>query len=701
MPKKAQPADPVPDLRPLTEIQANRLAALTGLNAKNLIGKNVAALRDTLRWQIDLELLLFRRICGRVVKRDPATGEEYPVPFATVHVEDTDCSLLGFFPGEWPWGWFFPFFCRREEVASVVTDACGRFCVWVPRWEVDYILRFRHERFCFPDIFLKPSVLDILEPLREPGIFRPPRPLPDPPPFFFSEDGLDLRRVENLLGAETARQLAAAEAGAAFGTSTGQKMALLQRNGFSRPFPPPLPPEFKPALESRSEGASSSKKSNGPAKFTMEHAKAKLADSLHLNAQILRELDFRNYLGPFRRCFDVITPEWVPIFDVPDVTFKVTQDVDADGDEEVIYSEGHFDVRWNSGAIPDVTLEASPIAVAGLSCEAPEVPCADVPAILFVGRQPVVNPPSPADPYHDAASGYARRPNRPHASGNLTPVDSDLPLELAESPYAKTLQLYGCNHVDGAEYYRLRYSRNGSPWAPFVGLTWPLWRYVGGLLQHHWPVSDGNGWYPILPDADDWFPAQLLLDWRTNRFPNGLYRIEMDLGNAAKAVIQTSPAVSFRIDNSDPLVEFTELKWRQVPGAWSAPVLLNCSVIPRPSSGGNPVDIELMLSYRVSAQHLRSVRLYAVGCGGDNPVLLSPLSTAQHWHTSPGDNSVVNTAIFSLAGTAQQGAYRFSIRAISRAFNPSGGDGGQLVDWNYDPIYNWVWPIQPFAVINV
>jgi len=35
--------------------------------------------------------------------------------------------------------------------------------------------------------------------------------------------------------------------------------------------------------------------------------------------------------GPFRRCITVHVPVWTPIFDVPDITFRVTQDVDGNG----------------------------------------------------------------------------------------------------------------------------------------------------------------------------------------------------------------------------------------------------------------------------------------------------------------------------------------------------------------------------------
>ncbi len=679
--EKVESVDLPPDRRPITKIQAQRLSALTDVSVEKLRGLNVAEISEKYKFRIDPELLCFRRICGQVVKTDPGTGEQYPVPFATVHVEDTDCGLLGFFPPDWPWGWFFPLFCTREEIATVVTDACGRFCVYVPCWEVDWILRWRLERVCFPDIFIKPTIRDILEELLpEPPVIRWPRPLPDPPPFLFEQAGMALRRAEELVGRELAEELAVLESVAALGETATLRREALSKPAFSQPLPPPLPPKVQQMCEERDTKG--------------------LAAHFSLETKFLDQFDPQRFIGPFRRCFHIFVPEWMPIFDVPDITFRVTQDVDADGDEETIYSESFFDVRWDAGPIPDVTLEASPIAVAGVICDTPEVPCEDTPAILFAGLMPLVNPPGPADPYHDAAAGYARRPNRPHPSGSIAPQASDFPLPLAQAPFTRVLQLYGCNEVDGAVFYRLRYQFNGGPPASFTGLTWPLHRVVGGNLQTHWPTSDANGWYPVIPAADGWFPQYLLLNWPTGGFANGLYTLVLELGNAAKAVIDSSVPVGLRIDNTRPTAQFTELRWRPAGGAWSPPLSLVCPVISRPTVAGNPVDIEFMVSYQVSAAHLRSVALSGGGCGGGAPTLSSALSTAQHWHTNPGDNNVTNTATFSLPGLSPQGAYSFHLFAASRAFNPSGGDGGFGADWNYNPVYKWVRPFLPVAVVN-
>jgi hypothetical protein len=681
MAKAQKNKDVRPDRRPITEMQAKRLAAVSDVRVKEVKGLSIAEIDEKFRYRIDPELLCLRRICGRVVKTDPDTGEEFPVPFATVHVEDTDCGLLGFFPTGWPWGWFFPLFCQREEIATVVTDECGRFCVYVPCWEVDWILRWRRERICFPEIFIRPNIRDILEELLpEPPIFRPPRPEPDPVPWLLKDGGQALRRAEELIGRELAGELATLQSEAALGASTKLQQNVLNKAAFSRSLPPPLPSEVRQMCEKQDFKA--------------------LATHLSIDQQFIKQLEPQRFIGPFRRCVDIVIPEWLQVSDVPDITFRVTQDVDGDGDEETIYSESFFDVRWDSGPIPDVTLEASPIAVAGITCETPDIPCEDTPAIQFVGLMPLINPPAPDDPYHDAATGYARRPNRPHPSGSIAPLASDFPLPLAEAPYTRVLQLYGCNEVDGAAFYRLTYQFNGGPVVPFTGLTWPLYRVVGGNLQTLWPTPDANGWYPVIPATDDWFPDRLLLNWPTGGYSNGLYTVVLEVGNAAKSVINSSSPVNFRIDNSRPSVQFTELRWRVSGGIWSDPLPLICPVVPRPVVGGNPENIEFQVSYQVNATHLRSVSLNGGGCGGGTPNLISPLNTAQHWHTSPGDNSVTSTATFALPGTALQGAYSFRIDAISSAFNPSGGDGGLGADWNYNPVYRWTRPFLPVAVVN-
>jgi hypothetical protein len=509
------------------------------------------------------------------------------------------------------------------------------------------------------------------------------------------DGGLTLRRAEELLGREVTGKLAALEATAMLGTNTKQQRQLLDAPAFGAlSIPPPLSNRFRDLYEQAKP----------------EEVQA-LAAEIKVEAQHLSRLNPQRFIGPFVRCFDVWVPEWVPILDVPDITFRVTQDVDTDGDEETIYSESFFDVRWNAGPIPDITLEASPIAVAApiTVCDGPDVACEE-PGIIMAGLMPLHNLPAPADPYHDSETGYARRPNRPHPSGNL--IDP-LPNPEATAPFTGTLQLYGCNHLAGAQYYRLRYAYQDpvtlvvAPVVPFTNLTWTVFRWVGtpGHLEVLNVAPDADGWYLILADADGWLPSHLLLNWPTGSA--GLYTIEMQLGNATKAVIHTTPSVGIRVDNSDPTSTsvFTGLAWRLAGTVAWTDLELICPVVTRPAGA----DIEFKVSYQVSAAHLRSLRLSGGGCGGGAPLRLSepdwsdPPSSVnpyEHWHMNAGDNSVARTAIFLLPGTAPQGAYSFNLAVYGRAFNPSGGDGGFEADWDYDPIYSQTHPSLPVAVVN-
>jgi hypothetical protein len=436
-------------------------------------------------------------------------------------------------------------------------------------------------------------------------------------------------------------------------------------------------------------------------------------------------LDWNYYLGPFIRCIDYYVPELVPIFDVPDITFWVQQDVNGDGTLETIYSEGYFDARWDSAPIPDVTLHASAIAVASPmaaddpTCGGPEVPCAE-PAIVLAGMMPVQNLPAPADPYLDQTAGYAQRPNRPHPHGLVG--EAPPPHSHATAPFCGTLNLFGCNHYEGASFYRLIYtfrapgSATTTAPVPFQNLTWQLWRWVGspGHLELLPVGPDVNGWYQILNDADGWMPGQLLLSWPTG--DAGLYTITMQFADGGKNYLagsDTSP-VGIYVDNTSPSALISELRWRVSGGAWSAPLPRLCAVIMRPRGS----DIEFRVSYTASALHLRDLALSGSGCGGGNPIPESfpnwsdpptlefdgsgvSLNPYSHWHTDPNDNSISRTAIFALSAAAPQGAYDFSLGVNSRTFNPAGGDGGFGADWNYNIVYKWTPDYWKLAIIDV
>ena len=521
-----------PDQRVLTRRQAEYLAETARLDLRQLEGRRLGELDELLKFRIDPTLLFFRKVCGRVVRRDPITGIVYGVPNATVYVEDTDCSFLGFFPVEHPWWWLWPITCHREVIATAHTDGCGNFCVFIPRWDIDRILRLRLKRICYPDIF-RPSIRDLVPELVLPPHCVNPNP-PDPPPF--NPDFVErVAQVAALGGPDTAQSLLRLRAGARFGDDLSILTDVLDGPVFAEPVPPPLSEEAVKRLGQIEH-------------LPLGHEAAKSLTP----AGVSRLLDGRA-VGPFIRCRDVIVAEWQTILDVPDITFRVEQDTDGDGTDEVIYSESYFDVRWNAGYIGPVTLYASADAIVSHVCEGPSIPCVDTPTIETVGLMPLIAT------HHDNATGYATRVNRPRPLG----LSSSPQVSPGRAPYAGTLQLHGCHHIPNGAFYRLLYSFNGNAQVPFLGLEWYAPRLGGGAPIHF--VPDNQGWYPIVPAAQLVFP-HWLLNWPTSA--GGVYDIQLQIGNAAKNPVGApSAVVKMRIDNSSPNVGFVQLRWRPVGGA--------------------------------------------------------------------------------------------------------------------------------------
>jgi hypothetical protein len=688
-PARLNPSNP--EEYPVTSKRAEHVAKLAGVDPKEVIGQPVGEVNELLKWKVDPSLLLFRRICGRVVKIDPVTGQVCPVPNATVHVQDTDCSFLGLFPKEPPFFWLLPLRCSTEVITTVRTDACGRFCVYLPFWDIDRILRFRKERVCFPDL-IRPRLVDILELLPDPPVVRDPRPLPDPPPF----GRIDRRSIEALRGSfgdGMADRIEALVEDRAFGESTSELQSLLQLPAPRKPAP--LPQQLRD-----SEGALD--------------ALEVVTKETGLGHETLPDLNRTRFIGPFVRCRDVYVPEWVPILDVPDITFRVTQDVDGDGTEEEIYSEGFFDVRWNSASIPNVTLEADASAICVPMCDPVDpIPCTDEPVINTAGYMSLDNA------YHDDAAGFGRRVNRPAPPvgdyADVPPAGSGP--STAVSPYARTLNLHGCHRIQGATHYRFTYSLNGSGVQPMTGISWFAPRDAAappGPPIH--VVPDPDGWYPILAtnlvEHDSW-----LLSWPTHgaAWADGTYELRLEVGTmsgGSMSVIGTSDPRTITTDNKHPDAGFLQVRWRyESSGTWNTLPTI-CPVITRDGTKA----IRVQVAWHASADHLRDARLTFIGCGAGNPELVEPPPPAtasqeayQHWHVNASDNAVLQTNEYRIpvapppggqsAGVA--GCYTLTIRATGRGFNPSGFDYGPALDWWMTQVVNRRYASRALSLVNV
>jgi hypothetical protein len=667
------------DAKVLSDRQAQRLAELAGIDPQTIVGSSLIEIRDRLPIEIDPEILFGRRICGRVVKRDPVTGDLLPVPYATVHVEDTDCSFYAYYPPDWWWGWFFPFNCRREEIATVKTDRCGNFCVWVPRFEIDWILRWRSQIHCWPWIFARPSIWDLIQIIDQQPPFKWPIPIPDPPPIDFLKDGgLALHRAEELIGRPAVDRLLALNDLGGDLRKPGELTNLLHSPAFSesRPAPPPITEKLRELLD--------------------RGDKRELAAQLDLRPELFEQFEFKDWLGPFLRCWEIIVPEWTSYLDVPDITFRVTQDVDGDGVEDLIYSESYFNVRWDAGYIPPVTLEANALAQTGICGRPPETePCAEIPEIQFIGTMPIRDP-AVGDPYH--AGGYAKRVNRPWPPAPPRP--------LAETPYAGGFGLFGCIQIEGAEYYRLHCSYNGGAKTIFTQPPWYVYRVKESVTYSKLIQPDPNGWYEILNDpTEKWEDDDMFIYWQSN-LP-GEYVIDVELADGAHTPLGiVSAPVTVRIDNTGSTPAFRQLWWNTTgsptPLDWTE-LSLTCPVVHRPAGS----DIYFKVRFEASALHLRSFQLSGGGCGGGTlnfvsttifPNVGAPTSVLYR-HVHPTDNSKSGEAVFRMPGANLDGAYSFALQTVSRAFNPS-DPTGRTTDFYYDPAVLVNWSQLPIAVVT-
>ncbi len=685
-----------PDRQVISDIQTVRLAEATGLSVKELAGKTLGDLHKSLRLHLDPHLLLHRRICGRVVKRNPETGDLEGVPNATVHVEDTDCSFMIYSPPGWPhWSWFLPFKCKREVLATTVTDECGRFCVWVPAWEIDWIIRWRRARLCFPTLW-RPRLKDWLERIiipeleREPPRIKPPVPpverfvgqpsraatpieIPRPKPddFLAERSAANFstylkrpdvqERLVEVAGEKVVGNLSLLAEATSFGTSSERIEAELDSPVI--PLPPPLPRKME-------------------RKALRNEIGAELAEELGDDIRVLRR---RRWIGPFWRCTDIWLGIWTRVFDVPDITFRVTQDTDADGTEETIYSEGFFDVRWNAGAMGDVVLEADAIALSTPHCDGPEIDpgICEAPAIVTAGLMPLQGP------HFDTSSGYGKTINRARSGGMSTSARD----RETEAPLCHTVQLHGCHRFPGADFYRILKRYEGATnFTPILGETWVAPQLSGPPLL----ISpDANGWYPVQPAANLVFP-HWLLNWRTWRYADGRYELKLEMGDAGKNPHSDSAVVPIEIDNSDPAVTFTELAWRYPGGGWTV-LPASCPVVRRIAGR----DVEIRATVQVSAKHFRNATLFGRGCAFNTLPKIDLPADYDHWHTTAADNAWSTSGRFLVDAALDDGAYTIGVNAYGRTFNPAGGDSGPSSGWDYDPIYSWTHPRRHIAIVDL
>jgi hypothetical protein len=666
-----------PDQRPLSGLQIERLAKVVQLDPAVLKGLSYLDVTDKFKWHFEWPWRNHHKICGRVVKKDPVTGEELPVPFATVHVQDTDSSWISYAPKGSDWLWHYPIRQHRDTIATTRTDECGNFCVWVPWYTIEWIRTWHREIICDP--FIRPKIKDYLPPLEFEKPTWPPKfgPGPDPQPDWKKVLGLPSATAENFFGKQLMTRLASGQ----IPDKLLQKQLTdqIEMRAFSSELKPTLPEEFQMALQHQDLDKG----------LEAIHA----AVGLHTGVDIkqLGKFDPNKVIGPFWRCREVVWAEWQPHFDVPDITFEVLQDTNGDGVEEVIYHEGFFDVRWDAGALPNVKLVASPRAIAIRTCHGPKILCGDQPGILTAGNMPI------NDLGYVSNDGYAIRPNRPQPASVSSPIGISNGID-AQTPFCYALPIFGCVNIPNAQHYLVEYDTgDGLGFRPFKGLTWPITVVVGGAVTHPTVSPDSAGWYPVLPDVPGTtrIPEHQILAWPTWNYPNGKYVLRVKVATSAdKSITTLSDPVTIQVDNSAPTITYSTLAWGEDGVAFPNNLLVPCPMIKR---GAVPKKVFVKVEFEVFSDHYRNSGLSSNGCGDGSNFILESLklinaangndpvtAPSGHWHTSVGQHGIKYSAILSLESTASPGAYLISSSATSRSMNPDGLDNSSTDHWFTD-----------------
>lgn len=628
---------------------------------------------------------LKRRVCGRVIKRDPVTGEECYVPGATVRVLDVDLHLFWWYPYPgFPWFWLFPYWPRREEIATTTTDECGRFCVDIPYFDIDAILRWRLRFRCLWENLQWPRVVDAIDlgvkpdlrvypelellpelepkPKPEPGLepLAPVLPIPSPEPGLLQKP-LMAERVSEFYTEpkfEPLRQALLAKR-AMFEPIELDKLPVLERPAFPKPIAPPALRDDEALLKILPD--------------------KEMLPAVRSARPIMRLL----------RCWPEFVPEMHLILDIPDIVFKVEQDTDGDGILETIYDEGYFDVNWNlTEPTTNVIIEASENAIC-VPCGPEYEPCTTT-GIVGISEMRV-------DPAYLSTQGYAVRVNRPNPSGTIPVPDPTTPRpDDAETPFCGTVRLVGCPGYDeDAAYYKVFYSHEDRP-ETYFDESWYVHQISTGTVHH--VVPDAEGRYPVLTPPDDYFPYHTLINWPTHKYANGRYAVRLELYGAAYGPIgSTLPSINVFLDNSRPSrVDFLGLRWRvALPGlapeeGW-IDLPLDCPIVRR---GEAPADIELEVKYYVVATHLRDLEIRFYGCQQVSPLLDSD----EYWHLDVGDNNIPGTWIVTVSASDDPGAYRFWLQARSRAFK---GTEGLAADWYFDTLHIWRTKALPIAILDM
>lgn len=216
-------------------------------------------------------------------------------------------------------------------------------------------------------------------------------------------------------------------------------------------------------------------------------------------------------------------------------------------------------------------------------------------------------------------SGVGLIPRSEIEDGYATTVPS-YHLHVEDAPFGARLHIIG-NFDElrdrGASYYKVLCSKVGSSdppvelrqsWTNYLLEEDPTDPNYGDYVPQTIAPDDLNR-YRVPPASEEWYVDDLLIEWRTWAFPNGLYTLELEAYTSSASPVYLPAAdnqLTLMVDNTRPNVEITAITHAGEP-------IGRCEIV---SLGDAPDGLRFTFTASDPEKHLYSYSL--AGHYGDN-----------------------------------------------------------------------------------
>jgi len=253
-------------------------------------------------------------------------------------------------------------------------------------------------------------------------------------------------------------------------------------------------------------------------------------------------------------------------------------------------------------------------------------------------------------------------------------------LPVVDAPFGSNLHIFG--HFPGlrtlgAQRYRVLVSEVGSTEPPTT--LWEVWTTYkwDSVARKFVPERispDSQGWYEVPNAADIYLPSlsDLLITWRTGRFANGLYKLQLEAATSVGKVVMNAKtpdnALVLAIDNSRPIMNIIEVSY----GTTTPTPIGECEIV---YLGAPPDGLRFTIKAWDEEHHLYNYHLVAhYGDNKNDPIISDSYSGSNvdaegaNWWS--GVNSLLVPEATSAAYRPPQScAYQFRLSGWARTIN--------------------------------